>query len=201
VANTEAILTCILTSGTTAASWDYQTKPTNSVGTGTGQLVRATSATLVTPTIGAASATSLAFSSTTGIIGTTTNDSAAAGSVGETINSTVSGVAITSGVQTNVTSISLTAGDWYVAGGVTTTPAGTTTTQYCGCGINTTSATLPAEYELLGPSFAAAYISGSVAIPKRISISGTTTVYLVGYVGYSVSTLTIKGNLTAWRTR
>lgn len=52
VANTEAVLTCILTSGTTAASWDYQMQTTNSVGTGTGQVVRATSPTLVTPALG-----------------------------------------------------------------------------------------------------------------------------------------------------
>ena len=52
IANTEAVLTCILTSGTTAASWDYQIQPTNLVGTGTGQLVRATSPTLVTPLLG-----------------------------------------------------------------------------------------------------------------------------------------------------
>lgn len=49
---------CILTSGTTAASWDYEligfTTPT-----GTGNVVLATSPTLVTPTLGVASATSI----------------------------------------------------------------------------------------------------------------------------------------------
>src|SRR5882757_8502056 len=39
--------------------------------------------------LGAASATSVTFSSTSGIIGTTTNDSAAAGSVGEIISSVI----------------------------------------------------------------------------------------------------------------
>ncbi len=52
IANTEAILTCILTTGTTAASWDYQIQTTNLVGTGTGQMVRATSPALVTPALG-----------------------------------------------------------------------------------------------------------------------------------------------------
>ena len=51
-ASTEAIVTCILISGTTAASWDYQLQPVNSSTTGTGSTVRATSATLVTPVIG-----------------------------------------------------------------------------------------------------------------------------------------------------
>ncbi len=59
VANTEAILTCILVTGTTAASWDYQIKPTNSAGTGTGQLVRDTSPTLVTPLLGTPTSGSL----------------------------------------------------------------------------------------------------------------------------------------------
>lgn len=56
--------------------------------TGSGALVFATSPTLVTPTLGAASATSIAFTSTTGVIGTTTNDDAATGSVGEYLTNT-----------------------------------------------------------------------------------------------------------------
>ncbi len=54
----EVTVTCILTSGTTAASWDIQYTGKSAV-TGTGSLVLATSPTLVTPTLGVATATSI----------------------------------------------------------------------------------------------------------------------------------------------
>lgn len=60
-AATQVIVTCILTSGTSAASWDYKYVPNASSITGSGSLVRNTSATLVTPVLGAASATSINF--------------------------------------------------------------------------------------------------------------------------------------------
>lgn len=51
-AATRAVVTCILASGTSAASWDY-TYTTNASGiTGTGSMVLATSPTLVTPALG-----------------------------------------------------------------------------------------------------------------------------------------------------
>ena len=56
---------------------------------GSGAISLTTSPTFVTPVLGAASATSVAFTSTSGIIGTTTNNSAAAGSVGEFVGSSV----------------------------------------------------------------------------------------------------------------
>jgi hypothetical protein len=52
IANSEVILTCILTSGTTAASWQYQVQATDAASTGTGAPVRATSPTFVTPLLG-----------------------------------------------------------------------------------------------------------------------------------------------------
>lgn len=79
IANTEAILTCILTSGTSAASWDYQIQTTNLVGTGTGQVVRATSPTLVTPALGTVASgvisacTSTSMAMVTPILGTPTS--------------------------------------------------------------------------------------------------------------------------------
>jgi hypothetical protein len=58
VALAEVTVTCILTSGTTAASWDIQYTGKSAV-TGTGSMVLATSPTLVTPTLGAATATTV----------------------------------------------------------------------------------------------------------------------------------------------
>ncbi len=168
--------------------------------TGSGSVVLATSPTLVTPVLGAASATSISFSSTSGVIGSTTNDSAAAGSVGETITATGSAVAITTNTQTNVTSISLTAGDWLVYGVVKSNPAaGTTITEVAG-GISTTTATLPTIYAATGTA-AAAIATGPAVAPVRISISGTTTVYLVARIQYAVSTCTVSGTISGVRMR
>ena len=66
VAGSECILTCILLTGTTAASWDIKYGGIGSV-TGTGGMVLATSPTLVTPNIGVASGTSFQ-----GIVGNVT---------------------------------------------------------------------------------------------------------------------------------
>ena len=187
----------------------------NSVGnglsgaTGTGNFVGATSPTLVTPTLGAASATSLTFSSTSGIIGTTTNNNAAAGSVGEVIQSQIaigSAVSITSNAVTNLTSISLTAGDWDVWGNVNFFPNTTTTLTNIRCGISTTTAVLP-DASLNSSMYAGAQTGanlpqqGLAAPYQRISLASTTTVYIVALTVFSISTCTMGGMITARRAR
>jgi hypothetical protein len=62
-AASRATVTCILLTGTTAASWDVKYTGITTI-TGTGAMVRATSPTMVTPTLGAASATSINFGGT-----------------------------------------------------------------------------------------------------------------------------------------
>jgi hypothetical protein len=57
-------VTCILLTGTTAASWDVKYTGVTTI-TGTGAMVRATSPTLTTPVLGAATATSINFGGTT----------------------------------------------------------------------------------------------------------------------------------------
>lgn len=149
--------------------------------TGSGGIALATSAVLVTPTLGAATATSLTFNPTTGgIVGTTTNNNADAGKVGEYIFSQIlvgTPTSISTGVAANVTSISLTAGDWSVSGNLYVD--GTTVTLLIGS-INTTSATLT-DSSLSSFIYPLATGSGA-AMPictQRMSLSGTTTVYLV----------------------
>jgi len=61
---TTAMATCILTSGTTAASWEAGLTDF-STATGTGSVVLATSPTLVTPALGVATATSVAIGGAT----------------------------------------------------------------------------------------------------------------------------------------
>ena len=64
LSGTTAMVSCILTSGTTAASWEAGYTDF-STATGTGSVVLATSPTLVTPILGAATATSLAIGGAT----------------------------------------------------------------------------------------------------------------------------------------
>lgn len=146
----------------------------------------------------------IAFNPTTaGITGTTTNDDAAAGTVGEFISSNIvaaSAVSLTTATAKNITSISLTAGDWDVDGNVSYTPSGGNPTVYAQAS-SSTSATLP-DFSL----YSAMSISGmggcGFAIPpRRYSLSGTTTVYLVGYATFAAGTCTACGNIRARRAR
>jgi hypothetical protein len=176
---------------------------------GTGNFARVNTPTFVTPILGAASATSLAFSPTTsGIIGTTTNDDAAAGKVGEYISSTVlvaGAVALASTTAANVTSISLTAGDWDVFGNVSFISQVATVAASFACWISTTSATLP---DIALVTAVSGYTHTGVADPfsagvptKRISINGTTTVYLSAEADFAAGTMKACGVIQARRVR
>lgn len=141
--------------------------------------------------------------------GVTTNSSAAAGLVGEYISSTVlvgAAVALTTATPATVTSISLTAGDWDVSANVAFNPAaGTTITVQTG-GISTTAATLPVSpgagaYATFAASFTA---SASDVFPvgvTRLSLAGTTTVYLVAQASFGTSTMGAYGFIGARRAR
>ena len=180
--------------------------------TGSGAFVGANTPTLITPVIGAATGTSLAFSPTTGgIIGTTTNDSAGAGYVGEVISSSVvagSAISLTTSTVANVTCISLTAGDWDVNGVVQI--SGTATAMLlCGCGVSITSATRALSSDTNGSSAfdltagAPSAVGDRVlsAAGARISLSATTTVYLVAQATFSGGTGIAWGRIVARRAR
>lgn len=166
---------------------------------------------LVGASLGAATATSLTFSSTSGIIGTTTNDNAAAGSVGEFVTVTVvdgSAVSLTNAVAGNITSISLSAGDWDVWGDVHFTGNTITLVQDLLGWISTTSATLPQAvlYNIViyGATGVAVFATGSAAFntPQiRLSLATTTTVYLSAYADFTTSTCTAFGSICARRRR
>ncbi len=141
--------------------------------TGSGSMVLANGPTFVTSTI---TAPSITFSSTSEIIGTTTNNNASAGSVGEFLSSAAApGTSLSSTVSVDGTSLSLTAGDWDVWGscyfsGLTMTILTTW--------ISVTSATQP-DIGLTGSIGATNLQSSNVlALMQRISLSGTTTVYI-----------------------
>lgn len=150
--------------------------------TGSGGIVLATSSTLVTPTLGAATATSLNFgaSATNGIIGTTGGSTPASGVVGEVIASIItagSSTAISSGVTTNLTSIVLTAGNWDLFGniGVNGTTVGTTV-----AGISNASGGLPnQEYRFYSSPLGTASTVASPVPSFNLNISSGATYYMV----------------------
>jgi hypothetical protein len=179
--------------------------------TGTGNFVGANTPTLITPTLGATTATSIVFSPTTnGMIGTTTNDNAIAGTVGEYISSSIligSAVAMTTtNTGYNITTISLTAGDWDVSGVVVFNPAGTTTINGIYTGISTTSTIFPTagtgnNFTYLTMPLTTGQQQIQPVGPTRLSLSGTTTVYLLALAIFGVSTMSGYGFISARRIR
>ena len=154
---------------------------------------------------------SITVSQTAGIIGTTTNNNASAGSVGELLSGIVlvgSAVSLTTATPANITSVSLTAGDWDVWGEVWTAPDAGTITSKVVAAITATSATLPtipaigtSLQVLTGITSAAGESITLGANTTRISLSGTTTIYLVASVSFSVSTMGGYGAIYARRVR
>jgi hypothetical protein len=143
--------------------------------------------------------------------GTTTNDNASAGFYGEVINSSIliaSEVTLTTATTANVTSISLTAGDWEVYGNVTYDFNGTTATKI-NAAISTTSATLPTSATAGGISkfnVTTTTLTDTAAFDTplsgvRMSLSGTTTVYLVARAIFSAGTTKAYGFIEARRMR
>lgn len=145
-------------------------------------------------------------SSTIGIKGTATNDSAQAGSVGEYQTASATSVSIpTSATATNVVSLSLPAGDWDVSGVIQFNPAGTTTVSSVRSSISTTPATLGTfdqqNYLQVASGFGAGLAQIVPTPTTRISLSTTTTVYLVAFSAFGTSTMTASGVIRARRPR
>lgn len=142
--------------------------------------------------------------------GTATNDSANAGNVGEYVSATVasgSPVSLTNNTAVNITSISLTAGDWDVTGIIHFSPAGTTTVAALQTSTSSTSANRDLGNDrLVGVDFNNLVLSNNatydVAVPAaRFSLASTTTIYLVAFASFSVSTCTGYGIISARRVR
>lgn len=166
----------------------------------TGKLIQ-NSPVIIADTTGAISGTaSITFNSTTGVVGTTTNDSAAAGSVGELLTATGSGVAMTSTVAVNITSLSVTAGDWDIWAWFDFTESAFAYTR-CEASVSTTSATTGATPTTIGSSALLASEYKGPVVAQRFSFSGTTTVYLVGKCTFGSGTSTAGGTIYARRRR
>lgn len=124
--------------------------------------------------------------------GTTAGGNATAGFIGELISANSAGVAIGStGAFVTITSISLTAGDWDVEATASLVTGGTT----AGTAVSASVSLNPTSQDSLVNGGAFTFFdtlvtSGTYLTPtgkRRINVSGTTTVYLVGAVTFTVS--------------
>lgn len=141
--------------------------------------------------------------------GTGTNNNAASGFVGEFLSATLvagSATSLTNNIPKTIISIALSAGDWDVGGQFTINPAGTTVSQLLACGISLTTNTFPPApdssfNELAGVATTAGANVGIITGVSRVSISTTTTVYLIGFANFTISTNNGYGMIWARRAR
>lgn len=142
--------------------------------------------------------------------GVTNASNAAPGQIGEVLSaSQTTNVSMTTATTVNVATLALTAGDWRVNGFVAITPSVASTVQ--GCGISTTSATLPTPAQAaagtgalmqLRLSFATGALQQSYPTGElRVNTSTSTTVYLVAQATFASGTCTAIGYITARRMR
>lgn len=143
---------------------------------------------------------------TLGTLGTSTNDNASAGNVGQSVIALLavgSATTFTTTTAVNVLTISLTAGDWDVEANLNFNETTSTVTSRK-ASISIVSATQSSDGSECYNGVQSTVTSeiNTITLPnKRISIAGTTTVYLVGTAVFSAGTCTGFGTLTARRVR
>lgn len=138
--------------------------------------------------------------------GNNTNTAPPAGFIGEQIRSFVnsgSPVSLSTTVCSNITSISLTAGIWDISAVIKFTANAATSITLFQYGISPTSATMDNFGDDCGSDSHATAIIGygpTRCIPAyRVTLSGTTTYYLVALGTFTVNTLTAYGRISATR--
>jgi hypothetical protein len=116
-----------------------------------------------------------------------------------------SGANLTSGATANIAAINVTAGDWDVSGLGVIYPAATTSITAYGSGWSTTSATfggLGQFVQFTTPATVWGHNQGMAPLATfRLRLSSTTTIYLVSYSTFTVSTNTGSGFLAFRRMR
>jgi hypothetical protein len=216
-ANAVSVFTCILTSGTSAASWsaDYElnTAGVSSITGTANQVVASASTGAVTLSLPQSIATtsdvtfgSVAFSPTTkGIVGTTTANDAASGYVGYYLaNSSIASlVTLTTNTLTNLASINLPAGDFDVFGYVGYDFDSTTNVQALFGFTNSTSAAFASDnictlqYGVAGLVPGAGQNIRFAVTTTRYNLASPTTIYLIGRATFTVATCRGYGNIAA----
>ncbi|SAK95941.1 hypothetical protein AWB76_07223 [Caballeronia temeraria] len=139
--------------------------------------------------------------STQGIKGTATNDNAPAGAVGEYVEAIQSSnVSLPNATATNITSISLSPGDWDVSGVVVVSGSGAVLNNSLG-GVSIVSATIGA-LGTYGQLTVTGHSGITFTVPtSRYTLTTTTTVYLVGYAGFTSGSANGTGKIRARRVR
>lgn len=152
----------------------------------------------------------LSFNNTSSTINTTTqvggtligskNTAPSSGFLGEQIRSVGTAVSVGNGSPTNITSINLTAGIWDISGLVVQTESITATFFDIAISVNTGSFTGTVsgdsgiQTSALGPNVA------GLSIPSfRVTLSTTTTYYLVAQINYSVGAAVCNGRISGTR--
>jgi hypothetical protein len=198
----------LLSGASTTPSWSTATYPTtttinqilysSSANTIAG-LATANSGVLVTNGSGVPS-----ISTGGQIPGTTTNNNANAGNIGELIQADTGGspISLTTSTLINIVQISLTAGDWDVYGSAFFSMTGGGTESVAG--ISLVSTVLPPQAFSLSEIDNASGIGTLIGFSTptlNLSLSTTTTVYLVGGVTFASGPGTAQGRLYARRAR
>jgi len=134
--------------------------------------------------------------------GNNTNTAPPAGFIGEQIRGYATGIVFANTTPKTVTSISVTAGVWDICGIVYTVTTGNSTAIAGGIGTTTDSFT----GTVIGDSYVqnnfATVGSGTFSIGIsgfRVTLSGTTTYYLVGLSAFSTGSSTGSGRISATR--
>lgn len=153
------------------------------------------------------------------LLGTNTNDAASAGRVGEILTASKaegSPVSLTTATQTNILAspLSVTAGCWLIWSVIGYIPGATTTIGQLTGSTSLTTAALPnistmaigSGGEARNQISLASIVTNAVDIgvfvtPHVAFFSGTTSLYLVAYATFGVSTLSAYGSIQALRIR
>src|SRR3990167_4145569 len=139
--------------------------------------------------------------------GTNTNDNAAAGYVGEIIESEIliaGAISLLNSTPKTLTSIDLTAGDWDVWGNVDYVPAASTIPTAFLTAIHPVTNSLPTRPNkgastIFNATFNTGVPQEFPAGMRRYSLASTTTIYLIAYAEFTVSTMTMYGYIGARR--
>lgn len=175
-------------------------------GTTSTNLVFSTSPTLITPLLGTPTSGTLTnctgLPSGSGIICTATNNNASASQLGEFISAALtqgSQTALTNNTVKNIVSILLTAGDWDVHG-IVFFQVSVASTQLLAWTSQTSATLSDASITSYLADPGATSLGTSTAL-LRLSLSGTTTVYLSAYASFSSGAVNVSGLIEARRVR
>lgn len=192
-----------------AATTSLELKGVISDETGSGALVFATSPTLVTPVLGAATATTIngAAVAPGQISAVSSNTAATSGNIGEIVSTTVlagSAVSMTTATAITIASVSLPAGEWDIViqanfTGTATAVSGLRASISTATNTEVTTAGNFSAQVFNAISAFATFNPGFTVGPVRVSLSGTTTYYFVARGDFSGGTCTGFGVIRATR--